>query len=248
MNGVTPEQRKDEWELDAAGHAYHRAQWLAPKQSTLAFERFAHGRLATAARVVDLGCGAGGATAYLAKEHPATAFLGIDYSSELVATAAANAKQAGLANLGFEQGDWYELLPRDDVDGVISLQTLSWLPAFQRPLQAIFERLRPRWIAVSSLFYPGEISCRIEVTEHLIDKSCFYNVYSVAEIARFCRAHGYELTHHQPFEIDIDLPKPDSPDAMGTYTVRTSDGDARRLQLSGPLLMNWRFLLIERRP
>ena len=68
------------------------------------------------------------------------------------------------------------------------------------------------------------------------------------EVARFCAGHGYAVTRDAPFEIGIDLARPASPDYMGTYTVQAQEagGVAGRLQISGPLLMNWRFLLIER--
>ncbi|MES2975034.1 MAG: class I SAM-dependent methyltransferase [Pseudomonadota bacterium] len=242
-------QRTDEWQIDEAGLAYHLGQWISPKRSTLAFEQFARHKLHDTRLAVDLGCGAGAATAYLAREFGATRWLGIDYSQELVTLANERAAQSGMKNISFEQGDWFNLADRDGVDGVISLQTLSWLPEFERPLAAIFDHCRPSWIAMSSLFYDGEISCRIEVTEHVPAKSCFYNVYSLQAMDRFCRQHGYRLTANQAFHIDMDLDKPQSRDVLGTYTVRTlaPDGQpAHRLQISGPLLMNWHFVMIER--
>ncbi len=149
----------------------------------------------------------------------------------------------------FKQGDWYDLEPRVNTDGVISLQTLSWLPDYQQPLEQIFTKLAPRWVAMSSLFYNGAVSCKIEVTEHKHERTSFYNVYSLPVIDEFCRGFGYRLTRSEPFQIDIDLPKPENRDEMGSYTVNVSaDAGAKseRLQISGPLLMNWHFILIEK--
>jgi SAM-dependent methyltransferase len=242
-------QRTTEWELDGRALPYHLGQWLQPKQSTHAFAAFAGERLAASRTVADLGCGAGAATAQLALQFPGTRFVGIDYAGELVAMARERSGEAGISNIEFAQGDWYDLAPRSDLDGVVSLQTLSWLPEFERPLACIFERFRPRWVALSSLFYEGDISCRIEVTEHTLSKSCFYNVYSLPAVRRLAEQHGYRLARSEPFHIGLDLPRPASADLMGTYTVNTAPQDgqgSRRLQISGPLLMNWHFVMLER--
>jgi SAM-dependent methyltransferase len=241
-------QRTQEWDkLDESAFRYHLSQWETPKRSTLHFHKFAADALASSRQVVDLGCGAGAATAYLATATPACRFTGIDLSAELVDTANAVAARRGLGNLRFESDDWYRLRERRGVDGVVSLQTLSWLPDYEAPLRIVFERIAPRWIALSSLFYPGDISCRIEVTEHTRARQTFYNVYAMPAIARFCADFGYRITKSDPFEIDIDIPEPENRDLMGTYTLRVDGGGpSHRLQVSGPLLMNWHCLLIEK--
>lgn len=243
-------QRVDEWrDIDNVAYAYHLAQWLEQKQSTKHFSEFVSGLCAESDLVVDLGCGAGAATYYLSQRHATTRFLGIDYSDALVALAGHFAFERQATNLSFVEGDWFNLAPRADVDGVVSLQTLSWLPGFEQPLDAIFSRLNPRWIALTSLFYEGDISCKIEVNEHVRNRSSFYNIYSIPSVSRHVAKYGYRITRQQPFAIDIDIPRPANRDAMGTYTVlsRESAGTPEtRLQISGPLLMNWHLLIIER--
>jgi len=244
-------QRKDEWERigDDNSLAYHTQQWDNVKQSTIAFERFCAAELASSQHVIDLGAGAGAATAFIAGKHPTVGFTAFDYSAELTRTGAEIAKSKGMANLSFQQGDWYELQATRQFDGVISLQTLSWLPNFEDPLDQVFRNLRPKWVAVSSLFYDGEISCQIEVNQHVRERKFFYNIYAIPVAQRFCAARGYELVKSTPFEIDIDIEKPADPNTMGTYTERVWNADNRgtqRLQRSGPLLMPWYMLLFRR--
>lgn len=242
-------QRVDEWtKLDAVALKYHELQWQTPKQSTKALEQFAADKLKSARRVVDLGCGAGAATAYFAATHSGVLFSGKDYVGQLIDIGNAIARERGIQNLGFQQADWYNLEEDNDFDGVLSLQTLSWLPEYQRPLAEIFAKLKPDWICLNSLFYEGEISCRVEVTEHTRSAQSFYNVYSLPEVNRFCASYGYKLTKYEPFIIDIDIPKPSNGDIMGTYT-RTIQGDGedgQRIQISGPLLLSWYMVMIER--
>lgn len=65
-----PQQCKDEWlKLDDASLGYHLSQWRNPKRSTEQFEQFISTQLRDSGRAMDLGCGAGAATAYIARRH-----------------------------------------------------------------------------------------------------------------------------------------------------------------------------------
>ena len=133
------------------------------------------------------------------------------------------------------------------IDGVISLQTLSWLPEMRNPMTQIFEVIKPDWIGLTSLFYEGEISCRIEVFEHSRSRKSFYNVYSLKELSRLAVEYGYEIVKSNRFDIETDIPKPTNIDIMGTFTEKIEGSSGyKRLQISGPLLMNWYFVLIKK--
>jgi SAM-dependent methyltransferase len=236
-------QRLDEWQkLNADDLAYHLRQWSRANRSTVAFADFIEPVARQSRVIVDVCCGAGGATSCVAERFPAASFVGIDISAQLIALA--NEKASGHPTLKFEIGDCYDLARRSDVTGVISLQSLSWLPDWQRPLEQMIEKLRPEWIALSSLFWPGDISCQIKVEEHARSRETFYNVYALPRVSAFANALGMRVSKYEPFEIDIDLPSPDRMDVMATRTVMTAD--SHRLQISGPVLMNWGFVLLER--
>jgi hypothetical protein len=116
-------------------------------------------------------------------------------------------------------------------------------------LQAIFHKIKPQWIAISSLFYEGDITCKVEVEEHRRNRKTFYNTYSLPEIRRFCKINGYTLKKAKPFAIKTDIVKPNDSNYMGTYTekaINDNKNGFKRLQISGPLLMNWYMLLIEK--
>lgn len=240
----------DDWtSFDERQLAYHTTQWKNPKESTKAFEAFIAHRLDGSRRIIDLGAGTGAATAFLAGRHPATDFVAADYVSDFLRIGENVAKNQGLDNLAFRQLDWMEMPETTEFDGVVSLQTLSWLPEPVEPLVQVFTKLKPEWLAITSLFYEGDISCTISVHEHVTGQRFFYNVYAIPEIRRVCAEHGYHIASTKRFEIGIDLEKPDNLDAMGTYTRRVvteSSDTIERLQISGPILMPWHMLLIER--
>jgi SAM-dependent methyltransferase len=234
--------------VDSLAMDYHMKQWNQPKESTKAFLEFLSGELSKSKSVVDIGAGAGAATYYLADRNVRTNFIGIDYSKELIDIAREMSKEFNLRNLAFDTGDWFNLDKKwAGVDGVISLQTLSWLPEMRNPMTQIFDVIKPEWIALSSLFYHGDISCKIEVIEHTRGRTTFYNVYSLKELNRLAGEHKYEIVKSDRFDIEVDLPKPKNIDLMGTFTEKVEgSSDYQRLQISGPLLMNWYFVLIKK--
>ena len=153
-----------------------------------------------------------------------------------------------LSNLSYDSGDWFDLDNKwKNINGVISLQTLSWFPEMRKPMTQIFEVIEPNWIGISSLFYDGDISCKIEVYEHTQKRKTLYNVYSLKELNRLAAEFNYEIVNAEHFEIPIDIPKPKNIDLMGTYTEKIEQSlNHKRLQISGPLLMNWHFVLLQK--
>ena len=72
----------------------------------------------------------------------------------------------------------------------------------------------------------------------------YYNIYSIPMIKEYLQEWGYTDFKYEPFDIDIDLEKPDHMDAQ-TYTIKTEDG--RRIQISGAMLMPWYFIYASKR-
>lgn len=227
-------------QLSDAERHYHLAQWDLPKESTKTFASFIAEKMESTSEVADLCCGGGAPTAYLAARFPMAKFLGLDLNDGLIHDAKA---KEGVPNLSFGVMD--ATAPKGVLsDGVVSMHSISWFPRFEMLLGPVLELIKPKWAAFSSLFYEGDISSVNVVTEHTTGREMYYNVYALPAISRFCEERGYELTRAEPFDISFDLER-DNPDVMGTYTEVLSSG--RRLQISGPLLMPWYNVLIERK-
>lgn len=133
-----------------------------------------------------------------------------------------------------EAGDWFCLSPkyRNCFSGVISSQVLSWLPEYEKPLEEIYKKVNPDWIAISSLFWEGNIDYIIQLknyndrTEKQQYSTVNYNVYSVSKIFELLRDYGYDKLIYKPFEIDIDINARDMSN-LQYYTIKTEEG--RRL-------------------
>ncbi len=97
-------------------------------------------------------------------------------------------------------------------------------------------------ILISSLFNEHDVDLQLTVCDHSIpaceEGYCLqYNTVSAAEFRRFCTSLGARNVDFTRFDLPFDLPKPER--GVGTYTVRTEDGE--RLQISAGILMQWQI-------
>ena len=234
------------WSDENSMH-YHLKQWSEIKESTKGFISFLGEDVLKGQNYLDLGCGAGAATYALSKQYADSNWVGIDLDAELIATAVNFSKMAESKNLSFTQGNLEEFGDTGTYEGIVSLQTLSWLEDFRGTFDNVFRDLQPSWFALTSLFYEGNISAYTRIHEHGSNRKLFYNTYSIPQLKEVAKEYGYYLERYEPFEIELDLPRPSNLDLMGTFTKQVIENDSiTRLQISGPLLMSWYMLLFRR--
>ncbi|TVQ51266.1 MAG: class I SAM-dependent methyltransferase [Saprospirales bacterium] len=248
-------QRLDEW-TKGDNHEYFDRQFKKTYQSTIKFcdwlEQLEVLNRESSCNIMDIGTGKGANLNYMNKRFPNCKFLGLDINKNLVDEGNAYFKNKNINNCKLECGDLYNLdynRYKNGFEGIISYQTLSWLPEYKKSLSKII-KLNPNWISLTSLFYDGLVDCKIEINEFENPKkknsfkTSFYNVYSLPRLEYFFKKKGYKSFKSQPFVIDIDLPKPDHT-LMHTYTKKLENGE--RIQISGPLLLNWFFIYAEKK-
>ena len=232
--------------LDEKSMFYHLSQYETQKDSTIRFAEFIRHYVKDNQKIIDLGTGAGAALCFLASAYKNTSFLGIDLDLDLIEKAKQIcARNVNGERVSFQTGNILDLreFGTPSPQGVISLQTLSWLSDFKPPMEQVFNVLQPEWVAITSLFYEGSISANTVITEHKRERKTFYNTISLPEFEEFAVSNGYSVDKYEKHNINIDLPKPSDSDFMGTYTrVFSTDSGEERLQISGPLLMNWYFV------
>ncbi len=227
---------------------YFSRQFKQPYRSTVALHQWLKKKGVLKGRIADLACGMGAPLGYFAIREPQCDFVGLDFNSLLVREG--NRRLSALPNVQLKRGNLYRLFPqyKSQFDGLLSLQTLSWLESYEGPLEQM-TRIRPKWIAITSLFYDGPVNSVIRIQDYSKPtgkkayKDAFYNIYSLPLIREFLKQRGYAHFDSTPFEIDRDIPPPKDK-GMATYTRRLKSGD--RIQISGPLLMSWYFLLARR--
>lgn len=225
---------------------WYTRQFREPYRITVAFEKFLGSNTSLEnKKILDIGCGPGSGTSYLAERHPDCVFTGIDINTELFAFYRGKSD-----NIRFQYGDVFALddTLKGQFDGIISLQTLSWLPEYRRPLEQIC-KLNPQWIAFSSLLYEGKINYTVSLenyerpTKDSDFSQVYYNIYSVPLIAQLLGKYGYTDVRYEAFEIDMDIPRPEHKN-LGYYTVSTAQG--KRLAFNTCLYQPEGFLFASR--
>lgn len=105
------------------------------------------------ARVLEIGCAAGGNLLPVALEFPKIQCVGIDLSAEEIAVAQRHQKELGLKNIRFEQKDIMEIGPDFGAfDYIICHGVFSWVPDMVREkiLTLCRENLSPQGLAMVS--------------------------------------------------------------------------------------------------
>lgn len=237
----------DESWTDSKSMEYHEIQWNNPKESTKDLAVKLEPWLNNSEKVLDIGCGAGAVTAYLANLFPKVKFSGIDKESLLISIAKEKSAQIGLKNIYFDYGNIYNLPKKISIDGVILTQTILLFKDYKKPMKNIFSKLKPKWVAITGLFYDGEISLYATAHEYKKNRTVNLNTYSINQFSNFCEKYGFRIALSQPFDMPIDIGKPKDPDFLGTYTERiiTKEGNIKRIQITGPLLQNWKTIILE---
>jgi SAM-dependent methyltransferase len=243
-------QKASDW-LSNVDFAYHEKQFSEPYRSTVAFcdwlEKTGFLSPDSRSNVVDLGCGQGANIAYMGKRFPRSNFVGIDLNPQLVRIGNKILEEMNRGNCRLEVGDLFQMDPDyvSRFEGIVSFQTVSWLPDFLEPITAM-AKMKSRWISLSSLFYEGPLSCTTLIKDYDSDgkviKESYYNVYSLPLLRKAFARLGFSRFHSIPYDIDIDIPPPPGK-GRGTFTAKLETG--KRLQISGPLLMPWYFVAVE---
>jgi ubiquinone/menaquinone biosynthesis C-methylase UbiE len=92
--------------------------------------------------VLELGCGKGFNSIYLAKKHPNVKFIGIDITDEHLLTA--NSKAQDIANLEFSYGDFHDLDFHDSsFDLIFELESICHASNMRKVLSEIYRILKP---------------------------------------------------------------------------------------------------------
>lgn len=221
---------------------YHLRQYDEKYRSTDSFIEFVDASQdLDRASVIDVGCGAGANIHWFEQAFPRWEFTGVDIDSELLDIARERHDDATFTEVGLES--IRDEFGRDTFDYVFSTQFISFIDASLTEFIDICCEVASEGVFFTSLFTDGWIE-QETVAKNLDDGwEGTYIVYSLPRPEELLRERLPEADlQYRPFEIDVDLPKPDEP-KFQTYTVTLDNGD--RLQVSGYMLLPWYELYID---
>ncbi len=236
------------WLNNSGSERYFVQQLNTPKESTKQiFEIFKKNKLHNL-NTLDLACGNGANLMFLKKQFKNKKYcLGIDVNKNLLEQGSninnfndLELKYGNILNLNRKLKDKFQL--------ITSFQTLSWLKDYQKA-SAEMIKLNSKYICISSLFWEGLIDFNIKLDLLKNDKpsrqvlsSTYYNIYSLKNFINFYKKYNYKKILCKKFEIKKNL-KNNFKEGMGTYTIKNK---GKNIQISGPLLMNWYFIIFKK--
>jgi SAM-dependent methyltransferase len=226
---------------------YHSGQMGEPYRSTVHLAGFIRSIVTkVGGEALDVGCGAGQNILHLSQMLGPYRWTGLDYAGDAVFGLCRQQFRALNLDVALVAGDFYkltEVFPGRKFDLVLSIQTLLGIPERYEEAVAQLLAVTRGWLFVTSLFTDFPVDAKIEVMDYGRSADCqgpfYYNVYSLARFRHYCEEHGCRDFQSMDFEIDIDLP-PSGRFGMTTFTKTLADG--KRIQLSGPLHMPWKFI------
>lgn len=249
MTEVSTEDRVKLKALATQDVDYHKRQFVQPYRSTVHLARFMHSVLdQPKGRAVDVACGAGANIFHLSREFPGLQWTGADLAGDVLFDIGRERFSAAGLKVDLKQVDFFNLtgtFPRAHFDVVTFIQTILLTPRHEEALEQLLAITRG-WLFISGLFTDFEVEATVMVKDYTwpeeVQGPFYYNVYSLSRIRAFCEAHGARQFVTRDFDIDIDLPKPQT---RGLTTYTETLADKRRLQFTGPLLQPWKFLAIQ---
>lgn len=145
-------------------------------------------------RALDIGCGAGGITLALARDHGAAAVTGIDVEGPVCAEARRKADDAGLADritiLQVEPGDWP--FPDGAFDLVFSKDSIVHIADKEWLAREAFRVLVPGgWFAASDWMISHDGEPSPEMAEYLRQEDLDFGMASPARYRKALEAAGF---------------------------------------------------------
>jgi SAM-dependent methyltransferase len=230
---------------------YHSRQFEEPYRSTKHLAQFIRSLVpAPEGEALDVACGAGANIYYLSQLFTGCRWTGIDIVGDVLFPLGHAKFIERNLDVTLIDGDFYrltEIFPDKQFDLVLSLQTLLALPSYEMALEQLLAVTRG-WLFITSLFTDFNVDAKIEVMDYSWPEGTqgpyYYSVWSLSRFRSFCEKRGCQKFISRDFELDIDLPPPET---MGFRTFTKTLADGRRLQFTGPLLMPWKFVGIRMR-
>lgn len=176
---------------------------LGTRQATLVLAEVCAVR---ARRVLELGCGRGYCTLWLAALCPDVQFDAIDLLDEHVRVARSDANQAGLRNVRFILGDMNSHFEGqyDIVFGVESLCYVTSLPSFLRRVRQLLQPIG-RLVIVDGFRSAGILSCSPDLRaamQYVENGFCINTIHSKAHWTRWAKLSGLRPLVDRDFTIE----------------------------------------------
>lgn len=187
--------------------------------------------------LLDIGCSTGNLLLHLGSALPSLDLVGGDMAPGIIAECRDNPELAGI---DFAEMNMLDLGHQDRFDIVVANAALMFFSdaEFESAVRNIAAAVKPGgYFLAWDLFHPFDQEVEIVETTKSHPRGLRFHFRSFRRVREVFELAGLTPPDLVPFDIPIDLPRPEAADDVTTYTVKSED--ERRLSFRGTLFQPW---------
>ena len=226
------------------------SQFKKPYDSTIQFEKFLLKNKVLSKNttsIVDVGTGLGANLNYFSNKYKKIKFTGTDYNKK-------NINFAKKINKNSRVKFYVHNILRSTSPNLVGhdimtcIHTLCCFKELNKPLRNMC-KMKPKWIAINSLFYDGPLDVLIHIRDHNnrhvedYNPDSDFNIFSISNVSKVLKRYGYKIYKVKEFFPLKRIPKKKG-NARGSYTIKTQFN--KFTTFSGPVYLPWHFIIAKR--
>jgi ubiquinone/menaquinone biosynthesis C-methylase UbiE len=225
-------------------------QFTKPYESTIAFQKLLS-KLnllnKKTKNIIDIGTGIGSNLQYFSSKNKNIKFLGTDYE---VSRLKKGEKLNTNPKIKFKKLNILKSVKsfQNKFDGLISIHTLCCFKELDVVIKN-FCKIKPKWIAINSLFFDGPLDVLIHIRDHENKKikddnpNSDFNIFSLTKIEEIFKKNGYKIIKKNPYFPKQKI-KGLNKGKRGSYTIKTDMH--KNTTFSGPVYLPWYFVVAKK--
>ena len=226
-------------------------QLYKPYESTIAFyNQLQKSKLINknTKNIIDIGTGIGSNLQYFSKKNKNIKFLGLDHQKDRINFGKKLNKNPNITLKSFDILKSVKDFS-GKFDGLICIHTLCCFKRIDLVIKN-FCSIKPKWIAINSLFYEGHLDVLIHMRDYKNPKlkdnnpNSDFNIFSLYYLKKIFNKYGYKIILKKPYFPKKKINKPPK-NARGSYTMRTEMN--KNSTFSGPVFLPWYFIIAKKK-
>lgn len=193
------------------------------------------------ASLLDVGCSTGNLLLHLSHAIPGLELHGADMAAEIIAACKADERLAGIE---FYEQDMLDLRFDRAFDVVTANAALPFFTPeeLRQALSQLGSVVTPGGhLVVFDWVHPFDVGLEIVETSQAFPQGLRFFFRGERQMRELLDEAGFDEVTLRPFHIPIDLPRPEDPADLRTWTQRTADGTG--LSFRGGLYQPWCHLV-----
>tara|TARA_B100000795_G_C22712430_1_gene404098 strand:+ start:97 stop:792 length:696 start_codon:yes stop_codon:yes gene_type:complete len=196
--------------------------------------------------IIDIGAGRGPTAKYLISKTKNINFLCVDYQKKCIKE---GAKLNKSSRIKFKILDILKSVKsvQNKFDGLTAVHSLCCFKKLDVVIKNMC-KIKPKWIAINSLFYRGNLDVMIHMIDYNNKDSNKYpngdfNIFSIVKLKEIFKKNGYKVSYIKPYFPKNKIKKLEN-SGRGSFTMKTDLHP--NTTFSGPVYLPWYFVVAKK--